>query len=109
MNSNEHNTIGRKVASSSCGAPSANWAILDCSGAEVGLIEAQYRDANENKPVRARQYVVSGYNVWWFDADAEGWFSVDAHGGTVAALAAAKQYAKGTTAVIRKKWLAAKA
>jgi len=109
VNSNEHNTIGRKVASVSCGEPSANQPILDCSGAEVGLIETQYDDANKNKATRASRFVVRGYLVWWFDTDAEGWFSVDAHGTPAAALAAARQYAKGTTAVIRKKWLAAKA
>lgn len=104
MNNNEHNTIGRKETSVSCGEPSVNWIILDCSGSEAGVIEAQYGDANENKATRARRFVVRGYLVWWFDTDAEGWFSVDAHGTPAAALAAAKQYAKGTTPLIRKKW-----
>jgi len=104
VSNNEHNTIGRKETSVSCGCPSVNWIILDCSGAEVGLIEADYDDANSNRATRARRFVVSGYRVWWFDADAEGWFSVGVHSTPAAALAAAKRYAKGTTTTVRKRW-----
>ena len=104
MSNNQHNTIGKKVTETLSGQPSATWAVFSHAGEEVGVIEADYDDANFNRATRQRRWVVTGYRVWWFDCENEGWFAVKAHDTPAKALAAAKRYAKGTTAKVRAKW-----
>lgn len=89
------NTIGNKKTTNDCGCPESCWDILTGDGqAVIGQIEAEYTDANENRATRERRFVVSGYRVWWYAADAEGWFATSAHGTSAKALSAAKAYAK---------------
>lgn len=101
---NQHNTIGSKVADRDNGQPTAKWPIFDYSGNEVGVIEAEYDNANFNRATRECRWVVTSYHVSWFDVDNEGWFDAKAHGTTPKALAAARRYAKGTTAEVRARW-----
>ena len=49
---NQHNTIGSKVADRDNGQPTAKWPIFDYSGNEVGVIEAEYYNANFNRATR---------------------------------------------------------
>lgn len=104
MSSDHHNTIGPKVTETLSGAPETNWAILDCHGEEVGVIEAEYGDANFSLATRQRRWTVTGYRVWWFDCENEGWFDTKVYETAAKALAAARRYAKGTTAKVRAKW-----
>lgn len=102
MSNNEHNTVGPKVASRDV-QPYAVWTILSHAGEDVGCIEANYQDANENSSERARRWVAAGYTVTWFDSDHEPYFSAGAHGTARKALAAARAYAIATTSLVRQK------
>jgi hypothetical protein len=95
----DHNVIGKKHSSKSCGQPFAHWEVFDASGTAVGLIEADYDQSRKDWS----RWVVTQYRVWWFDDhDREGAFTVYAHGTAAKALAAAQGYAKATTTEIRK-------